>query len=604
MRNELNQIETIERFLLDEMSAEEKIHFEQALIKDLQLQENVELQKQITQRIQVNAFRDEALKFHHSYEIAQSGKSGLKFFLNTILWIVVAGGLAVVGYSLIPKKTEKPSTSVINGNKELTTNALPALLTSTPPPASLEKKVLPFVKKTHPVQPLPTAPLPKKPYDQTPADFSHLKPHSHSYFLDATTGGTIVLQQSKSVVNIPGRALMDANGKEVTGRVEIKCTEYRNAAEMALVANINNEPLTTLYSAGLFDIKAYQDSRELQLQPQQSFTIDYVLAKKMDSLALFALDDKTGHWEKIQFISYGSPLEKDIVNRSAPEPNKADENKYRTQLLVRITGLEDDLLVNDVKVNFSKETQPIVYKQQLLDSGYYALEISHYRGNISITCPGYKKITLNNLTLKNNKAMVVQGKFARKHPVYHPHAWFSKGKSTATIVCDDMDMVELNDLKPNKKKGKKENGLLVMDGKKLNQPRNTVLDAQQPNLVQGLVCSKFGVYSIQQTHRLPNRTTVNARYFDEKGTPIAHAKMVSLIDLNYNGAFTGSPEKFECSKTGRNILLLFTNDNQIYACTEESMKKINFEHHTQEFNMTNITSQIKSSQDLKKYLGI
>lgn len=126
-----------------------------------------------------------------------------------------------------------------------------------------------------------------------------------------------------------------------------------------------------------------------------------------------------------------------------------------------------------------------------------------------------------------------------------------------------------------------------------------------PKLVKGLKMSGFGVYNCDQIYRLPNRVNIMANYTDQNGNRINNLNVISMIDLNYNGAFSFDPDYFTCDKKGRNVILLFTDDNKLYAINETAFKKMDIERSGKyEFVMTEITDKVKNAKDLKDYLGL
>ena len=105
--------------------------------------------------------------------------------------------------------------------------------------------------------------------------------------------------------------------------------------------------------------------------------------------------------------------------------------------------------------------------------------------------------------------------------------------------------------------------------------------------------------------RIEDRIAVNANYFDTDGKPIENLHVLSMIDLRYNGAFSFNPQGFTCSKSGKNVLLLFTKDKKLYSLDEnEYAKKQVSESGSYDFTMSNITNSVTNSSDLKKYLGL
>ncbi len=126
-----------------------------------------------------------------------------------------------------------------------------------------------------------------------------------------------------------------------------------------------------------------------------------------------------------------------------------------------------------------------------------------------------------------------------------------------------------------------------------------------PDIVKGLNVGEFGVYNCDQIYRIPNLVSIKASYFDANGKEIKNTKVLSLIDMDYNGAFSFSPEQFNCNALGKNALALFTKSGELYLLNPDEYAKIGVNKNgTYKFTMVNMTNEIKNSKDLATYLGI
>lgn len=141
------------------------------------------------------------------------------------------------------------------------------------------------------------------------------------------------------------------------------------------------------------------------------------------------------------------------------------------------------------------------------------------------------------------------------------------------------------------------NGTLLAEG----------LDAGHtyPDIVKGLNVGGFGVYNCDQIYRVPNLITVNPTFYDQNNKPITDGKVLSLIDLKYNGAFSFDPDSFTCNAKGENVLLLFTRSGKLYLLDKgEFAKTAIAKNGYQEFTLREVTREITSPQGLADYLGI
>lgn len=123
-----------------------------------------------------------------------------------------------------------------------------------------------------------------------------------------------------------------------------------------------------------------------------------------------------------------------------------------------------------------------------------------------------------------------------------------------------------------------------------------------PDVVKGLNISTFGVYNCDQIYRVGNLTQIRASYTDEKGNKITDGQILSLIDLNYNGAFSFSPASFFCNAKANNVLLLFTRSKKMYMLEKGLFAKANIANGMCTFKMTDVTARFQTSKQLWNYL--
>jgi TonB family protein len=98
MRNELENIELIEKYLRDELSAVDKKAFEEQLKTDANLQKEVDLQKETVKGIERLGAKASVQKASRTYDNRRRG-----FFLGLFLAVIVSG---VVGINYISNNTE------------------------------------------------------------------------------------------------------------------------------------------------------------------------------------------------------------------------------------------------------------------------------------------------------------------------------------------------------------------------------------------------------------------------------------------------------------------------------------------------------------------
>lgn len=125
-----------------------------------------------------------------------------------------------------------------------------------------------------------------------------------------------------------------------------------------------------------------------------------------------------------------------------------------------------------------------------------------------------------------------------------------------------------------------------------------------PSLVKGLNVPGFGVYNCDQFYASKTPRYVTASYIDENGKQIK-GKVLSLIDLQYNGAYSFDPRHFRCDITSQNALVLFALSGDVYLCEPEEVQvALKSQKSEITFAMKNVTDTLNTSEALAKHLGI
>jgi hypothetical protein len=126
-----------------------------------------------------------------------------------------------------------------------------------------------------------------------------------------------------------------------------------------------------------------------------------------------------------------------------------------------------------------------------------------------------------------------------------------------------------------------------------------------PDIIKGLCINSFGVYNCDQICRIPYRIKIKAKFIDKDRIEIKDLKVLSLIDLRYNGAFSFDPTNFVCDSRGKNVLLLFTKSLQLYLFGKGEFEKMKIKvSGDYTFTLENVTSKFKCTKDLAAYLNI
>lgn len=628
MRNELSHIEEIENYLNGKLSQSDRINFEMKMNGDVSLREDVELQKSIAERIQFLAFKAQVISSHAGLVSAQKvwWKRGL--FLNSILALIGCAVIVLIVVTVtnksIPETKESVEVIVDQPKKEETptTEILPVLISEEEPAETVSHRPKSEKNKPH---------------------LAFQKPFEKSN-LNATLGGTIITKDSKSSIHFDPNSLVDRQGNLVQGNVEIRYREYRNPAEMAfsgipMVYSEENKEYR-FNSAGMIDVRAYQNDEELSIKPGADFTIDYNVTQQVDSCYFFALNDENQEWEKKQRIDFdsinaanskqggeglvgssnsvllhrgmlqgrvdlvllGREFERGLppitINLYYPKNYYEDGQPAYQARVNGVVQLASDVSQDSTVLNKIDENTGTAYQIERIDSGRYIAEI---------TSDGCDNIIVDTLVIYGDRvsqldaslSMVLRdGDQVRKWRSYKIFGKRKRNikeqwKPSTYVLTDSIMPVDRWD---NSARKRESDSLAAVRAGLSNNPKSM--------LVAGLSCENFGVYNCDQIKRVTDPINIRPRFVDGKGIVILGIYLLSMIDLNINAAFSFSPFEFKCERGGRNVVLAFT-PQKLYAISADDFASLNIRSNGDyTIEMIDLTDQIQTTDDLKNYLGL
>lgn len=635
MRNELKHIELIENYLLGKLNNDQKTAFELELQSNLKLQEEVDSQKKIMNRLAVLAFANDIENFHPEF-IAQEGKGGkFKWFLNSIIVIIVAGITSLGIYFSNAKESKKNSKSTvqqteITGPKSEKTNTLLALnepelnvnysnisnndndnsnsTLSRLSNSSFGNNSFGNKKQPNVVEPgedfVPdenTANNDTLSSDSTTTNlktteediFSRLQVPFEEVKIQAHIGGTFTTKNSKSKFTVPAGILQFEDGETVYGQVTIKYREWRNAAEMAFcqipMTHQENGEDFSFNSAGMFEIRAYQNGKELKIAPDKEISVDFKVTEKLDSCYFWSLDDDSQKWERKDTLNNLFNSNNRTIRMGDRYYNGRESFGMLTGKLSHAADNRKVELNNNFRLSrrflflFYKNFQ---YSPNYTDTGYVFTFLKKGTYKATVNDPNYERVKVKKIKVKNGMISNLDMELAsNKNNI--GMAFKSKIKLenyTKEIPVDFNPYTYSNEIAESA----------------MQQWNNQAI------VNQTLSCNKFGVYNCDQVKRISNPIQVRPSYTntDNDELKTSNAAIVSMIDLRRNSAFSFGAKEFTCSPNGKIVVLLF-NDNRVYAIPEQSFSELKIKRSgNYNLKMEDITDKIKSTKDLEKYLGI
>ena len=649
MRNELKHIEEIENYLLGKLNSAEKIEFEHKMEMNPALQSEVEIQKAITEKIAIRAFAAEINNFHQTF-IAQETIAGSaffgKWFLNTILAILITGISALSIYYFAngnknyDLKTNKPTFEKNETGKITPKNNHPLNQKD----SVLKRKTIPTYSSATMI---PAGPL----YKKNETDFTNnFNPSSKNtdedilkkiqvpfeeITMNAQEGKEFFTAKSRSRIVFPAGILQHQDGSKVEGEVTIRYREFRNPAEMAFsgipMEHEQNGEKFQMNSAGMIEVRCVQNGEELKIGKNNYFTMDYRVTDNLDSCYFWSLNDQTKKWKCKDTLQYGNP-----------NPELPEEYPYGIvagKLFDAYSG--DTLFYSKIKFTAIGDLNSKEYTAFYNDTGFIVPKMEPGQYMATFIKKGYQSFQFNGVYVSKGQMseLIIHMKPKKKYHHYvddffmntfnkntynrklkHVNAKGSfrtfndipenlKGEyamteSTSEMIYEDASKKAI---RKNRKDAAARNN--QRPEFTISNPASEEKEAMKKNVifnstVFGLQCEGFGIYNCDQIKRINHPVKVRPSFGNTELSDKNSNKQMVVIDKDLNTVFTFFGNEFSIGKNGRNCLLIYSN-GKIFGIRENDFNSVHISKDGEYYMpVTEITSEIKSTEDLKKYLEL
>jgi TonB family protein len=267
MRNELDKIELIEKYLRDELSAADKKAFEDKLKTDVNLQKEVGLQRDVIRGIERVGVKQSIQIASRKYDNRRRG-----FFLGIVLFIAVSGAIGIRNYSTDEIIKKPIGTESVEKIKEDETERKESLVIDNEPAVEIltETQGIDVVK------------FPTK-------EFQYFTINSSIEATITGAEGTKITFKANSF-NVPKNS-----------PIKIRLKEYYKMSDIAF-SNLTTETLDgkLLETGGMVYVDALAENKKVDLKRETFFDIKFPFDEKKKDMILFdgKTKNKTIVWEE------------------------------------------------------------------------------------------------------------------------------------------------------------------------------------------------------------------------------------------------------------------------------------------------------------------
>lgn len=179
-----------------------------------------------------------------------------------------------------------------------------------------------------------------------------------SYKVNAAKGGEI-RHSTQSKIKVPAKAFVDKQGADIVGDVEIRYREFHNQADIiASGIPMTYDSAGTKYhleSAGMFDIRGYQDGEPVFIRPGKPITVELASQQPADHYNQYVLDTIAGNWKYIKRdnIAHYAVNDPEDISSDQVKSDAQPSNKKTAELTKKIATIPPK--IDSVKIVYTKK---------------------------------------------------------------------------------------------------------------------------------------------------------------------------------------------------------------------------------------------------------
>lgn len=459
------------------------------------------------------------------------------------------------------------------------------------------------------------------------------------YKVIAEKGATLDFKTG-SKITIPGNSFADAEGKLIKGEVELHYREFHDPVDF-FVAGI---PMTYdsagvryhFESAGMMEMKAYQDGKLLAVAPAKSINVELASNYSGAEYNLYKLDTVANNWSCLGKEKVVSTVSDNKVNNTINLNQVKETSEYKTLQIkkeevlkekeVKIAALpkmtvvepkkpelaKKDKYTFDLDVDAKEYPELAIYKDVLFEVGNENKNFNSSMYNIT-----WDEATVKEGPDKGNNYLLILKKASKKYDLVVYPVFEGKNYETAqkeyqekfnkyTVAVDKRKAEEKRieeEYQVQMAKLKKQQEELELKWKE-KQDNQFKLMSSQEKVMRVFAINGFGVYNCDKPSVYPTGVSCTAKLNNTQDTRLM-CYDVYLVDKGKNGIFsyTKNPVvKFSFNPESKN--LLWTVENGIlYYLKPNDFANLKSSDAISDVRMTKVEQKFKNADEMKTFFN-
>ncbi|MDF2449375.1 MAG: hypothetical protein K0R26_1879 [Bacteroidota bacterium] len=469
--------------------------------------------------------------------------------------------------------------------------------------------------------------------------------------------GAVLKHKTNSKIIIPKKAFVNKQGLDIVGDVEIKYREFHNPADIIA----GGVPMTydsagiksTLESAGMIDIRGYQNGEPVFINPNKTITVEFQSEYISDQYNMYVLDTMAGNWvyvsrdNSLKNQKKNEPKKTSSLQVKSDVPMSAKQKDIQKQIDAIPPKMEAEKIVYSKKINqLPKVTTPskpikatagrpqfeldVNYKEfpelQAFKNAVFEVgsENKNYSSKLADITWSSAEVSEGPAKGKNYWLTLKLRERVEKLIVYPALAGSDYEKALKNYEAKFADYQDLlakreADEKKLKEEFEAKQKAYVQEQERLtaemireririqkeiaenmNQQMKTM--SSEAKVTRIFNVSNFGICNSDRPVSMPQEAKMNPVFIVNGTKTFVKANSTYLISKNRNLVFNFGREPLSYNP-GESYSLCVISDGKIYTCDSESLSKC-FAAKQNKIPVTEVTAEINDSHDLKKVLGI
>ena len=460
--------------------------------------------------------------------------------------------------------------------------------------------------------------------------------------------GATLKTQSNSKIIVPKNAFVNKKGENIIGDVEIQFREFHDQADIiasGIPMKYDSAGIQShLESAGMIDIKGYQNNEPIFINPKKQITVELQSTQIADKFNMYELDTVAKNWtylhrdnslkglekqdntvkennvtktiqKQIDAIPPKIEIEKVVYSKKINQlpkaneptkPSKAIEGRPKFQLDVNAKEFPELATFNNMVFEVGSENKN--YNSKLSEITWSSAEISE----------GSQKGKNYLLTLKLRDRIeklfvypALTGKDFDNALKTYDIKYIEYKNVLAKRLADEKRLKEEFEKKQAEylAEQKKLNDDLIKERIKIRQEQEQQLANQfksignQQRVTRIFQVSNFGIYNSDCPNSMPKGEVLNPLYLVNGTTPLLNLSYSYLICANKNLVYNLNPNEPLRFNPNEKYSMCIIANGKTYLCDHETFAN-NTSNKQNKISLKEISSEIDNVVDFKKALGI